>query len=119
MRDKEMRSLPLARTLRKSMTEAEVWLWHKLRRPPEPSIKFRRQHAIGPYVADFACVAARLVVEVDGATHGTDEEVAHDRRRTDYLVSQGWQVVRFTNDEIFRDSDAVADVIWRLVETGG
>ena len=101
------------------MTEAEVWLWQKLRRPPDPSIKFRRQHAIGPFVADFACVAARLVVEVDGATHSTDDEAERDQRRTDYLAGEGWRVFRVTNDEIYRDSDAVAEAVWRMVEAGG
>jgi len=96
------------------MTQAEVWLWAKLRRPPDPTLKFRRQHPIGPYVADFACVAARLVVEVDGATHSDDAEIAHDRARTEYLERAGWRVLRVTNDDVYRGSDAVADAVWRM-----
>ncbi len=113
MREGEKRSRPFARKLRKEMTDAEIWLWAKLRRPPDSSLKFRRQHPIGPYIADFACVARRLVVEIDGATHGTDAEIAHDTVRTAHLMSEGWRVIRFTNDEVYRDPDGVVDLIWR------
>lgn len=116
MSDKKSATVPRARALRHNMTKAEIWLWHKLRRPPDPSVKFRRQHPIGPYIADFACVAARLVVEVDGSTHSTGEELAHDARRTAYLKRVGWRVLRVTNDEIYRDSDGVVDAIWRSLK---
>ena len=61
--------------------------------------KFSRQVPIGAYIADFVCREQRLIVEVDGATHSTDEELAHDRRRSEFLKSEGYAVIRFQNDE--------------------
>jgi very-short-patch-repair endonuclease len=94
------------------MTEAEVVLWTALRRRKLNGFKFRRQHPIGPYIADFACVAAKLVVEVDGATHWTPEELAHDRRRTQFLEQAGWRVLRVTNLDVFENLDGV----WLSIE---
>jgi very-short-patch-repair endonuclease len=94
------------------MTEAEVVLWTFLRRRALSGYKFRRQHPIGPFIADFACVAERLVVEVDGATHWTPEEVARDAKRTAFLKSNGWRVVRVTNLDVFENADAV----WLTIE---
>ena len=76
---------------------------------------FRRQHPIGPYVADFACVIAKLVVEVDGGTHSTDQEQAHDRRRDAYLRRQGWRVCRVWNDDVYRNTEGVLDAIYALL----
>jgi very-short-patch-repair endonuclease len=70
-----------------------------------------RQEPTGPFVADFVCREARLVVEVDGATHSTDEEVAHDRRRAAYLASQGYRVVRVGNDDVYQRLDDVLATI--------
>ncbi len=97
------------------MTEAEVLLWSCLRnrkRWPKP---FRRQHSIDPYIADFACVQARLVVEVDGATHSSDEEIAYDLRRDAYMRERGWRIVRVTNDDVYRRLDDVLDWIARSI----
>ncbi|MCC6918001.1 MAG: DUF559 domain-containing protein [Alphaproteobacteria bacterium] len=116
MRNDTERSRRLARALRKRMTEAEVILWSRLRKGAQARVVFHRQHAIGPYVADFACVAARLVVEVDGATHETDDERAHDARRDAYLAREGWKVARFTNDDVYRRLSAVLDAIWWEVD---
>jgi very-short-patch-repair endonuclease len=70
------------------MTEAEVMLWSRLRLKEMHGVHFRRQHPIGPYIADFACVPAMLVVEVDGRTHATDEQHAHDVRRDAYMTGR-------------------------------
>ncbi|MEJ0060178.1 MAG: DUF559 domain-containing protein [Terricaulis sp.] len=67
------------------MTEAEIVLWTFLRGRRLDGFKFRRQHPIGSYIADFACVSEKLIVEVDGATHWTEEQVAYDQRRTEVL----------------------------------
>ncbi len=107
MRLGEERSRRFARRLRKEMTEAEVVLWTMLRRRSLNGFKFRRQHPIGPFIADFACVSERLVVEVDGATHWTDEELAHDARRMDFLERNDWRVVRVTNLDVFENLDGV------------
>ncbi|GAM98730.1 DNA methylase [alpha proteobacterium U9-1i] len=73
--------------------------------------RFRRQHPVGPYIADTACPAVRLIVEVDGATHSTSDELAHDARRTKYLEQQGWTVIRVSNIDVYENMDGV----WRTI----
>ncbi len=111
MRDAEKRSRPLAKHLRSAMTKAEVVLWTRLRRFGRDTEKFRRQHPIGPYVADFAHLKAKLIVELDGATHGSDAELRHDANRTQYLAGKGWRVVRFRNEDVYVSVAQVVDAI--------
>jgi very-short-patch-repair endonuclease len=99
-----------ARRMRKTMTPAEKLLWWRLRREAE-GWKFRRQPPVGPFVLDFGCVEVRLAIEIDGATHSTDEEIDYDQRRTRYLECEGWRVVRFWNSEIFQTLDGVVETI--------
>lgn len=82
-----------ARALRRAMTEPERVLWAMLRRK-QHGLRFRRQHAMGPYILDFYCAEAKLCAEVDGPVH--EERVEHDARRTAWLNDQGVRVVRFT-----------------------
>jgi very-short-patch-repair endonuclease len=96
---------------RQSMTKAELLLWMQLRRRALNGARFRRQHPVGPYIADFACPGARLIVEVDGATHWTPEQLAHDARRTRYLKQQGWTVIRVNNTDVYENMDGV----WRTI----
>ena len=84
-------------------------LWARLRALRGQGPAFRRQHAIGPYVADFYCSAARLVIEVDGATHTEDTQIAHDERRNAYMRALGFEVLRVPAGEIMRDADEAAD----------
>lgn len=107
MRDTEQRSRRLAKRLRQDMPRAEALLWSYLRRRNHSGAKFRRQHPVGPYVADFACVPAKLIVEVDGYTHWTTEQLAHDARRTSYLEALGWRVIRVTNADVYESMDGV------------
>ena len=109
----EQLSIPRAKQLRRAMTDAEVILWSRLRRGQMHGIHFRRQHPIGPYVADFACRTAMLVVEVDGETHHTPEQVLHDTRRRNYLERRGWRELRFANSDIYDRLDEVLESIWR------
>jgi len=81
----------------------------------EHGLTFRRQHPIGPYVADFTCVPAHLVIEVDGDTHSTDAEIAHDRRRDAFLRSKGWRVIRVWNEDVYKNLNGVLDMIFDLV----
>jgi very-short-patch-repair endonuclease len=113
VRDQEAKSRPLAKRMRKAMTKAEVVLWSNLRSLNTRGYKFRRQHPIGPYVADFAHIAGKMVIEIDGSTHWTAEKIAHDRRRDAYLSSRGWTVVRFPNDDVYRDVSRVVEEIAR------
>jgi very-short-patch-repair endonuclease len=100
-----------ARSLRKSETLSEKRLWEQLRNRNLESFKFSRQVPIGPFIADFVCRDQRLIVEVDGATHSTDEELDYDNRRTGFLKSEGYVVIRFENDEILNGMDEVLTLI--------
>jgi very-short-patch-repair endonuclease len=96
---------PHAVPLRQAMPEAETRLWHQLRDRRLMGHKFRRQHSIGPFIADFACVAARLVIELDGSQHAQAE--AADAQRTACLTGEGWTVIRFWNGRVMSDMDNV------------
>jgi very-short-patch-repair endonuclease len=103
---------PNARRLRREVTDAERRLWYHLRNRRLGGFKFKQQETIGPFIADFACVECRLIVEADGGQHGP----ARDDRRTAYLNRLGWQVLRFWNNEILRQTDGVLEVILRACE---
>ena len=100
-----------SRALRKQSTEAEKKLWRHLRRKQFYGLRFRRQYPLGPYFGDFVCLPARLVIEVDGATHTGDKQAEHDRRRTEWLHSQNFRVLRFWNVHVFENIEDVLDRI--------
>jgi very-short-patch-repair endonuclease len=100
-----------ARELRRHQTRAESLLWQQLRNRQLEGFKFVRQAPVGPYVADFLCREHKLVVEVDGATHSTQEELAADARRTRHLSSMGYRVIRFQNVEVAEGMDQVLGLI--------
>ncbi len=102
--------LDLARRLRRDMTHAEAMLWRGLR-GRGTGAKFRRQVPIGPYVADFACVASKLIVELDGAAHDDSERQAADRDRETWLARHGWRTLRFHNDLVTGGGDLVIERI--------
>jgi very-short-patch-repair endonuclease len=104
------KTLARARSLRRKLTDAESQLWSQLRRNFQ-GLRFRRQHHVGPFIADFACVSAMLVVEVDGSTHATDTERAYDARRDAFMRSRGWQVVRVLNCDVYDSLEGVIDYI--------
>lgn len=99
------------RVLRANTTSAEARLWHALRNRHLAGHKFVRQAALGPYVADFLCRDARLVVEVDGATHGEPDEIARDAQRTALIEALGYRLYRCTNDDVFSNLGGVLDGI--------
>jgi very-short-patch-repair endonuclease len=99
-----------ARKLRLEMTDAERKLWWRLRHRQIAGHKFRRQVPIGSFIVDFACMDARLIVEVDGEQHA-EEQVLHDERRTRWLESVGYRVIRFWNREVLRETDSVCETI--------
>ncbi|HEX6073641.1 MAG TPA: endonuclease domain-containing protein [Sphingomicrobium sp.] len=96
-------SNPHARPLRRESTDAERRLWYRLRNRNLGGFKFRRQATIGPFIADFACADLKLIVEADGGQH----DDSRDRPRTAYLEALGWKVLRFWNNDILQQTDAV------------
>ena len=105
-----------ARQLRKDDSEAERRLWEAIRNRRLGSYKFVRQLPVGHYFADFACRARKLIVEIDGATHGTDVAVRHDERRSAFLAKQGYRVIRFFNEDIYKNLDDVRGAIVAALE---
>lgn len=94
-----------AKAMRKAATEPEQRLWLALRARRFAGTKFRRQKVIGPYVVDFACRDPMLIIEVDGDTHGQQEQ--YDTQRTDYLEQQGYCVIRFSNQDVMTNLEGV------------
>ncbi|MDA8744825.1 DUF559 domain-containing protein [Rubripirellula amarantea] len=95
-----------ARDRRKNKTKSEGLLWSILRGQQLCGLKFRREHPIEPWIVDFACVSESLVVEIDGGYH--DETIEDDVRRQRDIESRGWRVVRFTDEEVEKDTESVA-----------
>ncbi|PIU52953.1 MAG: endonuclease domain-containing protein [Deltaproteobacteria bacterium CG07_land_8_20_14_0_80_60_11] len=91
------------------MTDAERVLWYNLRDRRLGGWKFRRQHAVGPFIVDFVCLEKKLVIEVDGGQHA--EMIVQDDNRTEYLSKSGYRVVRFWNNQVLQETEAVLQVI--------
>jgi very-short-patch-repair endonuclease len=98
------------------MTECERLLWSRLRRKQILGVTFYRQKPIGPFIVDFYAPAAKLVVEVDGSQHLEPEHAMRDADRDEYLASLGLSVLRFGNEQVLRQTDAVVEVIQAAVE---
>jgi very-short-patch-repair endonuclease len=96
-----------ARKLRRESSKAEAILWKTLRNRQLDGFKFVRQEPVGPYIVDFLCRSTKLVVEIDGATHSTEEEVARDNVRTAWLLARGYRTIRFRNADIYEAMDWV------------
>jgi very-short-patch-repair endonuclease len=104
-----------ARKLRAAQTSAEARLWRALRNRRLAHWKFRRQHPIDRYIVDFVTLDGKLIVEVDGATHGSAAELARDAQRTRILESLGYAVVRVTNLDVYENMDGVLEMIDRTL----
>jgi very-short-patch-repair endonuclease len=104
-----------ARALRGNLTEAEQKLWYRLRRKQINGWQFYRQKPLGPYIVDFYCPAACLVVEVDGSQHFEAEDAQLDQVRDQYLDRLGLRVLRFDNRQVLLETDAVVEVISQLL----
>ena len=105
-----------ARAMRKTLTRAEARLWSDRKRVPFSGTHFRRQVVIGPYIADFACHRAKLVIEVDGQSHSHDRAIKKDAIRTAFLEREGYRVLRVTNDDVYRNATDIIHAV--LVEMG-
>jgi very-short-patch-repair endonuclease len=99
----------IAKTLRKKSTDAENVLWKQLRRKQLEGLKFRRQQPIDNYVVDFVCFEKRIVIEVDGGQHSIERD--KDSERDNYLVINGFKVLRFWNNEVLQNIEGVLEMI--------
>jgi len=103
--------ITFARYLRKQQTDVELLLWQRLRDRRLAGYKFRRQKPIGYYVVDFICVERKLIIEIDGGQHKTLEGKKYDRRRSQFLQKQGYNVIRFWDNEVKQEMDEVLRVV--------
>ncbi|SDN40576.1 Very-short-patch-repair endonuclease [Methylobacterium phyllostachyos] len=110
------RSIPRARHLRRTQTSAEAKLWRVVRNRALNGWKFRRQHPIDQFIVDFVCTEAKLIVEVDGATHSTTAEIARDAERTKHIEACGFTLLRITNTDIHENRDGVRETILAALE---
>lgn len=113
MRDHTKDALRTAKRLRSEMSLPEVLLWRILRTRPL-GVKFRRQHPVGGYVADFYCAERRLIVEIDGIAHDISDRPERDARRDEWMRSCGMEVIRIPASDVLRDSESVASSLARL-----
>lgn len=100
-----------SKALRRNQTEAEEIIWQCLRNRKILNFKFRRQHPVGKYIADFYCHEAKLIIEVDGEIHNNPENQEYDQNRTDQLNEIGITVIRFTNEDVNNNLDEVINAI--------
>jgi len=108
-----------AQELRNGAPVCEILLWKAIRHGALGGLKFRRQYPIGGYFADFACVSARLIVEVDGPSHRDDAQATRDHLRTLDLEAAGWTVLRFTNEQVLGEIHAVKAAIEAAARPNG
>jgi len=111
-RDRQLRER--AREMRANPTRAERRLWSMLRNRRMPAAKFRRQHAIAPYIVDFACIERWLIIEADGGQHADSKS---DPRRDAYLRRLGFRVLRFWNDDVLGNSSGIFEAIAAALHT--
>ena len=111
MREAQWKSKDYAKKLRRDQTFAEKKLWAELRNKRLGGFKFRRQHPIGDFIIDFACLTSKLIIELDGPTHDSKEARDYDNMRMRVLERQGWTVIRYANDAVFDDMNMVLDDI--------
>jgi len=100
-----------AKELRKAMTSAEEILWKHLRNKKLNGLKFRRQHPIFIFIADFYCHQKKLIIELDGEIHDDPEQIEHDENRTADLEGKGFTILRFRNEELISDLETVLERI--------
>jgi very-short-patch-repair endonuclease len=97
------------------MTEVEKKLWHRLRLS-QLGVRFRRQCPIGLYVADFACHDPKLIIELDGGQHSEPDRKEYDERRTQWLQSQSFEIMRFWNFQVNQEFEAVVEAIYQRIQ---
>jgi very-short-patch-repair endonuclease len=109
----------LPRKLRRTPTLAEVRFWRLLYPVRQMGWHFRKQAPMGRYVVDFVCHPARLIIEIDGETHFTEQGMRYDAVRTAFLEGEGYQVLRFNNQEVTEGAEAVYDIVLAALDASG
>ena len=104
--------------LRRFPTEAEACLWRRLRRRAFKGLKFRRQLPLGKYIVDFVCLEKRLIIELDGGQHNAEAQRHYDRVGDQWLRSQGLQILRYWNNEIFDQWESIAEAVRKAAQGG-
>lgn len=117
MHDYNKNLKPLARELRKNMTDAEKLLWSRARRKQLRGYQFYRQRTIGNYIVDFYCPKARLVIEIDGGQHYFEGVVEADRLGDSYITNLGLRVLRFTNLDVLQNVEGVLEHIYDFLNS--
>ena len=107
-----------AKQLRQTMTPAETLLWRYLKANRIDGLGFRRQTPIRNYIVDFVCMSAKLIIELDGESHDFDERQKADQNRDAFFVSEGFQVLRFTNGQVMSNLEGVVEVIRQIAASG-
>ncbi|UGY06817.1 endonuclease domain-containing protein [Bradyrhizobium quebecense] len=107
-----------AKQLRQTMTHAETLLWRHLKANRIDGIGFRRQTPIKNYIADFVCFSANLIIELDGESHNFDERQKADERRDAFFISEGFRVLRFTNEQVMSNLEGVVEAIREATQVG-
>ncbi|HCB11674.1 MAG TPA: DNA (cytosine-5-)-methyltransferase [Cyanobacteria bacterium UBA11991] len=105
-----------AKKLRNNMTPQEKKLWYYLRNRQIYNCRFRRQSPIGNYIVDFICREKKLIIEIDGGQHNEDKNILYDQKRTEFLQSQGYTVIRFWNNEINDNIEGVLNEIAKYLK---
>ena len=106
---------PRRRKLRHKQTEAEAAFWGHVRNRRFKKLRFIRQYSLGPYILDFYCPSVMLAVELDGGQHNESESKTYDEARTEYLKTQGVEVLRFWNNDVLTDMDSILRMLWEKV----
>ena len=104
-----------SRTLRKNMTDVEKMLWSRIRRKQAKQMQFYRQKIIGDYIVDFYCPKVKLVIEVDGGQHYTEEGMKNDKIRDDFLRNKGLTILRFPDNEVIENINGVLETIYSYI----
>ena len=109
----QSKKLTFARDLRRNQTDTELVMWQILRSRQLDGYKFRRQRVIGPYIVDFCCLNPKLIIELDGSQHTDNAD--YDETRTKFLQSEGFEVLRFWDNEALQNRDGVTEAILRAL----
>ena len=104
-----------AKEMRSNMTKEESTMWYHLRAKRFLGLKFKRQVPLGAYIVDFLCKEKNLVIELDGGQHNEQDSIDYDEKRSEYLKSQGYTVLRFWNNDVNNNIDAVLETIRQIV----